>query len=48
MIWAFLKYGHMFKEVNKIDITLTQKLRILEVGDYRPISLSNVIYKLVS
>lgn len=49
MIKAFLKHGHILRELNRKHITLiSRKDNSKEVNDYRPISLCDVSYKFVS
>ena len=46
---GFLKSGFILKELNNTFITLIPKCQSLEkVGDFRPISLCNVAYKVAS
>lgn len=45
----FLEGGYMLKETNKIFIVLIPKVDILEqVSQFRPISMCNTTYKLIS
>lgn len=45
----FLNSGTMLLEINYAHIILIPKIKSLErISDYRPISLSNVIYKIIS
>ncbi|OMO96071.1 reverse transcriptase [Corchorus capsularis] len=46
---SFLNSGHMLKELNKTLITLVPKKNDPQkVGDFRPISLCNVAYKIIA
>ncbi|GAA0138572.1 hypothetical protein LIER_00292 [Lithospermum erythrorhizon] len=45
----FLNGGHILKEINNTFITMIPKVDSpSSIGDYRPISLCNVIYKIAS
>ena len=49
MVSAFFHNGHLLKEINRTFITLIPKLEGLEASHhYRPISLCNVSYKIIS
>lgn len=49
VILGVLNEGHDMSRLNKSIITLIPKVKNpIEVGDYRPISLCNVIYKLIA
>lgn len=45
MIITLLKHGHLPRELNKKNITLTQKRNPKKVNDYTPIILCNVSNK---
>lgn len=48
MVLAFLHSGAMLKELNRTFITLIPKVSSpSSVNDYRPISLCNVLYKVL-
>ena len=45
----FLKNGNMLPEINHTNIVLIPKIRNpMKMSDFRPISLCNVIYKIIS
>lgn len=49
MVLAFLHSGMMLKDVNRTYITLIPKVaNPLTVNDFRPISLCNVLYKIIA
>ena len=49
VVLDFLNNGHMLPDINHTNIVLTLKVKNLEkMSDFRPISLCNVIYKIIS
>ena len=45
----FLNNGNMLPEINHTNIVLIPKIRNpMKMSDFRPISLCNVIYKIIS
>ena len=45
----FLNNGNMLPEINHTNIVLIPKIRnSVKMSDFRPISLCNVIYKIIS
>ena len=49
VVLHFLNYGIMDPEINYTYIVLIPKIKSLKkVSDYRPISLGNVMYKIIS
>ena len=45
----FLKFGHMVPEINHTHIILIPKIKApKKISDFHPISLCNVIYKIIS
>ena len=48
-VWDFLNNGNMLPEINHTNIVLIPKIRNpVKMSDFRPISLCNVIYKVIS
>lgn len=49
LFWLFCDSGYLLKEWNHTIITLIPKVpNHQKVGDFRPISLCNVLYKLIA
>lgn len=49
VVLDFLNSSLMLPKINYTDIVLIPKIKLLKrISDYRPISLSNVIYKIIS
>ena len=49
VVLDFLKFGHMVPEINHTHIVLIPMIKAHEkISDFRPISLCNVIYKIIS
>lgn len=49
VVLSFLHFGVMLKEINQTYITLIPKSsNPVSVNDFRPISLCNVIYKIIA
>ncbi|KAH7851692.1 hypothetical protein Vadar_015409 [Vaccinium darrowii] len=49
MVLAFLHSGTMLREINRTCITLIPKTpNAVSVNDFRPISLCNVLYKIIA
>ena len=48
-VLEFLNYGHMLPELNHAYIVLIPKIKNpIKMSDFRPISLCNVIYKIIA
>ena len=49
VVLNFMHFGTMSSDINYTHIVLIPKIKSLEkMSDYRPISLYNVIYKIIS
>ena len=49
LLWIFFQVPNIISSVNQTNIALIPKKKLCEVcGDYRHISLTNVIYKIVT
>ena len=49
VVWDFLNNGNMLSEINHTNIVLIPKVKNPEkMSNFRPISLCNVIYKIIS
>ena len=48
-VWDFLNNGNMLPKINHTNIVLIPKVKVpKKISDFRPISLCNIIYKIIS
>ena len=49
VVLDFLNNGNMLPEINHTNIVLIPKVKVpKKISDFRPISLCNIIYKIIS